>query len=98
MAAASIPERAVPAAGVKMPAVRGGMGNHSGAIAGEGKVLRVNQPKADRRKYGKDGKDFLESGFRIVSGRLSVQDIIYDIFGSDCAGVLRLCQFSIGSN
>ncbi len=98
MAAAAVPIGAVFPAGGKMPAVRGGMGNHSGAVAGEGKVLRVNQPKVDRRKYGKDGKDFLECGLWIVSGRLSVQDIIYDIFGSDCAGVFRLCQFSIGSN
>ena len=57
MADAAVSERAVPAAGGKMPAVRGGMGNHSGAVAGEGKVLRINQPKAVRRQYGKDGKD-----------------------------------------
>lgn len=97
MASAAIPERAVPAAGVKMPAVRGGMGNHSGAVTGEGKVLRINQPKADRRQYGKDGKDFLECGFRIVRGKLTVQNIVYDVPGGYCAGVFRLRQFSIGT-
>ena len=81
-----------------MPTVRGGMGNHSGAVPGEGKVLRVNQPKADRRQYGKYGKDFLECGFWIVSGRLSVQDIICDIPAGNRAGVLRFLQFSIGAN
>lgn len=98
MASAAIPERAVPAAGVKMPAVRGGMGNHSGAVTGEGKVLRINQPKADRRQYSKNGKDFLECGLWIVSGRLSVQDIICDIPAGNRAGVLRFLQFSIGAN
>lgn len=72
------------------------MGNHSGAVPGEGKVLCANEPKADRRQYGKDGKDFLECGFRIVRGRLPVQDIIYDVPGGNCAGVFRLSQFSIG--
>ena len=48
------------AAGRKMPAERGRMGNRSGAVPGEGKVLRANQPKAGRRQYGKDGKDYLE--------------------------------------
>ena len=52
--------RAGTAAGRKMPAERGRMGNHSGAVPGEGKVLRANQPKAGRRQYGKDGKDYLE--------------------------------------
>ena len=98
MAAAAVPVGAVFPTGGKMAAVRGGMGNHSGAIAGEGKVLRVNQPKADRRKYGKDGKDFLECGMWIVSGRLSVQDIICDIPAGNRAGVLRFLQFSIGAN
>ncbi len=81
-----------------MPAVRGGMGNHSGAVTGEGKVLRINQPKADRRQYSKNGKDFLECGMWIVSGRLSVQDIICDIPAGNRAGVLRFLQFSIGAN
>lgn len=45
MASAAIPERAVPAAGVKMPAVRGGMGNHSGAVTGEGKVCASISPR-----------------------------------------------------
>ena len=97
MASAAVPERAVPAAGV-MPAVRGGMGNHSGAVAGEGKVPGMNQPRADRWQYSKYGKDFLECGFRIVSGRLSVQDIICDIPAGNRAGVLRFLQFSIGAN
>ena len=33
----------------------------SGAVPGEGKVLRVNQPKADRRQYGKYGEDARQS-------------------------------------
>ena len=90
--------RAGTAAGRKMPAERGRMGNYSGAVPGEGKVLRVNQPKAGRRQYGKDGKDYLECGFWIASGRLTVQDIIYDVPGGNRAGALRLRQFSIGAN
>ena len=76
-----------------MPTVRGGMGNHSGAVPGEGKVLRVNQPKADRRQYGKYGKDFLECGFWIVSGRLSVQDIIYDALAVTVQGPCGSASF-----
>ena len=37
--------RAGTAAGRKVPAERGRMGNRSGAVPGEGKVLRANQPK-----------------------------------------------------
>ena len=62
-----------------MPAIRGGMGKHSSAVPGQGKVFRIDQPKAYRGQYGKNGKDFLECGMWIVSGRLSVQDIICDI-------------------
>lgn len=81
-----------------MPAVRGGMGNHSGAVSGDGKALYVNQPETDRRQHGKNGKDFLECGFRIVSGRLTVQDIIYNVPGGHRAGVFRFRQSSIGAN
>ncbi len=79
MTSAAVPVWTAFSAGGKMSAVRGGMGNYSGAVTGEGKVLRINQPKADRRQYSKNGKDFLECGLWIVSGRLSVQDIICDI-------------------
>ena len=47
---------------------------------------------------GRHGKDLLECSFRIVSGRLTVQDIIYDVPGGNRAGVFRLRQFSIGAN
>ena len=59
---------------------------------------QINQPKAYRRQYSKNGKDFLECGLWIVSGRLSVQDIICDIPAGNRAGVLRFLQFSIGAN
>ena len=54
-----------------MPAIRGGMGNHSSAVPGQGKVFRIDQPKAYRGQYGKNGKDHLECGFGIAGGRLT---------------------------
>ena len=81
-----------------MPAVRGGMGNNSSAIAGEGKVFGINQPKSDGRENSKDGKDFLQRGFWIVSARFSIYDIINDISGGNCGWILRFNQFSIRTN
>ncbi len=79
--AASI--RAGMSAGWKMSPVRGGMRNHGSAIAGDGAVLGIDQPKAQGREHGKDGKDLLECGFRIIGGRFSVHDTVGDIPGSN---------------
>ena len=98
MAGAAAAVRTGMAAGRKMPAERGGMGNHSGAVAGHGKVIRVNQPKPDGRKDGQDGKDFLQCRFRIIGGRLSIHDVIYDIPGGNSTWIFRFYQFAIGAN
>ena len=81
-----------------MPAVRGGMGKHSSAVPGQGKVFQIDQPKAYRGQYGKNGKDHLECGFGIAGGRLTSHDIIYDVLSGNRAGGIRLRQFSIGAN
>jgi len=85
-------------AGRKMPAERGGMGNYGGTIAGQCKVSWVNQAKPDGWKDCKDGKNLLQSLFRIIRGRLSFHNMINDIPGSKRACVFRLLQFPIGSD
>ena len=83
MAAAAVPAGTAFSTGGKMPAVRGGMGKYSGAVPGEGKVFRLDQPKANRGQQGKNGKDQLECSFRIAGGRLTGHDILYDVLSGN---------------
>lgn len=71
MASAGVPVWTVPAAGRKMPAIRGGMGNGSCAVTGQSKAPGINQSEADRRKHGKQGKERLQGSFGIVRSRAS---------------------------
>ena len=81
-----------------MAAVRGGMGDNSSAVPGEGKILGINKPKACGGQHGKDGKDLLEGGFWIIGGRLAGHDIIYDVLSSNGAGIFGLSQFAVWAN
>ena len=75
--------RAGMSAGWKMASVRGGMGNHGSAIAGDGEVIGIDQSKAQEREHGKDGKNLLKCVFRIFGGRFSIHDTVDDIPGSN---------------
>lgn len=79
--AASI--RAGMSAGRKMTPVRGGMGNHGSAIAGDGEVIGIDQSETQGREHGKDGKNRLKWGLRIFGGRFSIHDTVGDIPGSN---------------
>ena len=67
-------ERAGRAAGRKMPAVRGSVGNNSRSIAGHGKISRNDESEPDGGKDSQKGKDFLEGSFRIFRSRHAVAD------------------------
>ena len=47
----------------KMPPVRGGMGNHGSAIAGDGEVVGIEQSQAQGKEDGKAASGFSEAGF-----------------------------------
>ena len=80
----------------KMPPVRGGMGNHGSAIAGDGEVVGIEQSQAQGREDGKDGKDLLECRFRIFGGRFSIHDTVGDIPGSGLGNTIADEQERVG--
>ena len=81
-----------------MAAVRGGMGDNSSAVPGEGKILGINKPKACGGQHSKDGKDPLECGLGIIGGRLPSHDVIYDVLSGNGAGIFGLSQFPVRAN
>lgn len=87
--------RAGAAAGSKMPAERGSMGNNSGAIAGQSKIRSVNQSKPDGRKDSKDEKNFLQDAFRIIRSGFAAHDAMDDIPGGDSAGIFRFLELAV---
>lgn len=95
MAATGVPVGAGKSAGGKMLAVRGGMRDQCSAIAGEGKVLRINEAEADGREDVEEEKDPLESCFGIIRGRHAVHDTGNDVFCGDRGGVIGLNQFAV---
>ena len=90
--------RAGMSAGWKMASVRGGMGNHGSAIAGDGEVIGIDQSKAQEREHGKDGKNLLKCVFRIFGGRFSIHDTVDDIPGSNGGRIFRFYQFAISTD
>ncbi len=78
-----------------MTAEGGGMGNYSGAIAGHGKVIRINQTEPHGRKDCKEGKDLLQGCFKVVRGRFPISNIVHNVPGGDSARVLWFHKFAI---
>ena len=73
------------------------MGNHSGAIAGHGKVCGINQAEPDRWEDCKQEENFLQRGFWVIGGGEAVFNLFYDI----CCGkgaVIVICEFAVDLN
>ena len=95
--AAGSAERAGRAAGRKMPAVWGSMGNNRRAVTGDRKIMEVDQPEPDGGKDCQEGKDFLESCFRIFRSRRAIADQVNSMAGRKSVGVF-FCKLSIAAN
>jgi hypothetical protein len=81
-----------------MPAERGGMGGHGGAVTGQGKAGCINQAKPYRREYGKDGKYPLQGCLGIVRGGFSAGDTANNVPGGGSAWIFRFFQLAVGAD
>ena len=97
MLAAVFQVRAGSAVGRKVFSVRWGMGDHGTPVTGNSKIPEVDEFKIDKGEDCKDEKNMLECAFRVVSGRQTVQDIVYDSF---CIrnDIIRLNELAIIHN
>ena len=78
-----------------MPAVRGRMGRHSRAVAGDGEVLRIQEAKAQGREYGKERKNLLESSLRVRGSRPAIHDSIHDVPCGGRTGIFGLHELAV---
>ena len=75
------------------PAIGRGMGMEAGAIAGEGQVLRRNQPETEGGSDSGNEKKLLEDGFKIKRDVTAVYKVTGDFQGDAFAGLPDLLAF-----
>lgn len=75
------------------PAIGRGMGMEAGAIAGEGQILRRDQPEAEGGSDSGDEEKLLEDGLKIKRDVAAVYEITCNLCGDAFAGLPGLLAF-----